>query len=135
MMVMIARAEAEQIARLAHKSGDQEIESHARKLMDALAEDQLLTTGEAAEHLGVHARNTVKAWAKAGKIRAEKVGNRYMIPMSEILRLRETPTVRNAQALETLHAEIADLGSDDGMSDAEMEMLHQSRPGTLPWER
>lgn len=133
MMVAVAREEAEAIARLAHERGDRETESRAKKILAALNDKQLLTTGQAAEQLGLRSKNTVKAWAKSGRIASEMVGSRYMIPLFEIIRMQETPIARDARALESLHAEIADLGSDEGVSDEEMESLHRSRPGTLPY--
>jgi hypothetical protein len=58
-----------------------------------------------------------------------------MIPLAEVERFREGDRVKNARALEALHAQTAALGADEGLSDDEMELLHETRPGALPWEQ
>jgi hypothetical protein len=50
-------------------------------------------------------------------------------------RIRESDPVRATRVSDQLHNRSADLGSDEGLSQEQMELLHATRPGTLPWER
>ncbi len=96
--------------------------------------DQLLTTTEAASLLHIRSVNTLKLLCRRGDIQYVMRGNRMMIPMSEIDRVQESEPIRMLRALDKAHDEIEDFGSPDGLTDEEMEILHASRPGRLPWE-
>ncbi len=111
-----------------------------RELDAALAEidssETLLTTTEAAAKLGIRSVNTIKAMVHAGRIQARKVGTHYRIPLAEIERLQSDSAIRRLQASSPVHAYLdAELGSDMTLSDEEMRILSDSRPGTLPWKR
>jgi excisionase family DNA binding protein len=123
-------------AREAAQGGD--ITETVRRLDEVIKQiqpDRLLTSTEAAELLGIRSSNTILAWCRTGYLHGVKRGGRMMIPLSEVERIREGDNVKSARALEALHAQTAALGADEGLSDDEMELLHESRPGTLPWER
>src|SRR5919201_4042551 len=80
-------------------------------------------TTEAKRLLGVGSENTVKAWAKMGLLRSRTQPNgRIQVLLDDVLRRREE---REA---------ITAIGGRD-LTEAELEALHRSRPGTLPWER
>jgi hypothetical protein len=57
-----------------------------------------------------------------------------MIPMDEVMRLRASRAVESAVASDRLHDASSMLGSDDGLSEEELEALHTARPGALPRE-
>jgi Helix-turn-helix domain len=95
----------------------------------------LLTTTEAAELLGMRSVNTLKVLLRTERVPTVKHGNRTMIPLSELLRLRSSRRLRDLRAVDRLHDESANLGADEGMSDKELEALSAGRPGTLPWQR
>lgn len=104
---------------------------------DALREldgDHLLTTTEAASLLHIRSVNTLKLLCRRGDIGYVMRGNRMMIPVSEIERVQDSEPVRMIQALDKAHDEIEDFGGPDGLTEDEMEILHASRPGSLPWE-
>lgn len=105
------------------------------RILAELQDDLLLTTTEAASLLGIGSVNTIKAMIHAGQIHARKVGTHHRIPLSEVERLRQDTTIRGLQASSRVHAEIATLGSPEGLTDQELEDLEEARPGTLPWER
>lgn len=80
-------------------------------------------TTEAKRLLGLGSENTVKAWARAGRLRSRFQPNgRIQVLLDDVLYLRE--------AAEGVSA----FGGDD-LTEEELEELHRSRSGTLPWER
>lgn len=96
---------------------------------------RMLTTTEAADLLGIRSKNTVKAMARRGQIDAAQRGGRFLIPMTEIIRLQGEPMIHDLQRIEGDYARMAFPGSDDPVSDEEMESLEEGHPGTLPWRR
>lgn len=85
----------------------------ARKLDEALVGlegRRLLTTSEAADLLGIRSVNTLKALVRAEGIQTAMHGNRMMIPLAEIERLRGSARVRGLQAADRAHDAAEDLG-------------------------
>ncbi len=108
------------------------------KIDQALQElegERLLTTTEAASLLGIRSVNTLKLLCRRGDICYVTRGNRTMIPLAELERVQESDPVRRIRILDKMHEETSELGSSGGMTEEQMEALHQSRPGTSPWER
>jgi len=105
------------------------------KVLAHIQPDHLLTSTEAARLLGVRSPNTVLLWCRTGYLHGVRRGGRTLIPLSEVERIKDGDKVRLDQVLDRLHDEAEDFGAPRGMTEDEMEMLHQSRPGTLPWER
>lgn len=100
-----------------------------------LSPDTMLTTSEAAELLGIRSKNTIKAMARRGQIAAHLVGNRYRIPLAEVVRLQDVSIMRELRASERVYDAMAFPGSDDPLSEEELESLRVGEPGTLPWQR
>jgi hypothetical protein len=94
----------------------------------------LLTTTEAAEALGMRSVNTLKVLLRAENVPTVKHGNRTMISFGELVRLRGSERLRGLRQIDRLHDDIVDLGSDEGLSEAQLEALDAGRPGNLPWE-
>lgn len=131
-----ARARKDALAaRQELENGDPE---RARELIDQvvgeLSPDSLLTTNEAKDVLGIRSVNTLKALVRKAGLRTVMRGNRMMIPLSELEQIQESEMVRRIRASDRLHAESAELGSDDGLSEEELDALDAGRPGTLPWK-
>ncbi len=106
----------------------------AQQTLQALEADQLLTTREAARLLGIRSINTLKGLVIRNGIPYQRVGNRMMLSVSDVERLRESPVMRGLRASEALHDTIDELGSVQGMTAEEMQDLEATRPGRLPWE-
>jgi|ERR1035437_7279076 excisionase family DNA binding protein len=117
---------------------DQRAQEAAERIRTALREadqDEYLTTAEAARALGIGSVNTIKAWVRTGYLAGTKAGGRTLIPRSEIERMEMDAPVRAMRAMDCLHHESADLGSDEGLTEEELRVLEAGRPGTLPWKR
>lgn len=78
--------------------------------------------------------NTLKALCRHDDIKYVMRGNRMMIPLSEIERVQDSPVVQGIRASDRAHDRLEGFGGD-GLTEQEMEDLHASRPGVLPWER
>jgi hypothetical protein len=80
-------------------------------------------TAEAKRLLGLGSENTVEAWARAGRLRSRVLPNgRIQVLLDDVLHRREA-------------AEGVSAFGGDFLTEDELEELHRSRPGTLPWER
>ncbi len=95
----------------------------AVRLLLSAEDAQWVGTTEAKRLLGLGSENTVKAWARSGRLRSRVQPNgRIQVLLDDVLQLRE--------AAEGVSA----FGGED-LTEEELEELHRSRPGTLPWER
>ena len=105
-----------------------------QRTLEALDGGQLLTTREAARLLGIRSINTLKALVIRNGIPYQKVGNRMMLPLAEVERLRQSPLMRGLRASEALHETTEELGPTDGLTAEEIQALEAARPGHLPWK-
>lgn len=109
----------------------------AMALLEALEElwrsEQTVTTTEAARLLGIRSINTLKALLKVEGIETVANGNRIMIPIDEVLRLKNSRRTQGIRASDEAHD--ASFDDDTSMTEADMDILHDSRPGRLPWQR
>ncbi len=104
-----------------------------QQTLQSLEENQLLTTREAARLLGIRSINTLKGLVIRNAIPYQRVGNRMMLPLAEVERLRESPVMRGLRASEAAHDTLDELGPEGGMTAEEMQDLEATRPGRLPW--
>ena len=109
------------------------IKERVGRLLDLLKPDSLLTTGEAAEMLGIRSRNTIKAMIARGDLQAEKHGSRFLIPLDAVQRAQESQATRELRALETLHEQTRAL--DVPTTEETLVMLDAGQPGMYPWQR
>jgi excisionase family DNA binding protein len=137
MSVTDLRKDLEHIRASAQAGDLQEVVQAVDHALQSLDGSRLLTTTEAAEVLGIRSVNTLKALVIRNGIPYERRGNRMMLPLAEVERLRETPLLRGLRASEALHETIADLGPADGegLTAEELQDLEATRPGRLPWQR
>ena len=93
-----------------------------------------ITTGMAARRLQVGSINTIKRWAREGKLKHRIVGSRCQISVESVDRLlaEGDPNVQKMQRIERLLAEIEELGAD--LTPEEWQRLAADRPGRLPWQ-
>jgi len=109
-------ADREASARLAERI------RHVRHLLSA-NDAQWIGTTEAKRLLGLGSENTVKAWARSGRLRSRVQPNgRIQVLLDDVLRRRE-----GAEG-------VSAFGGED-LTEDELEALERGRPGTYPWER
>jgi hypothetical protein len=104
-------------------------------ITERLRPQELLTTSEAAKLLGFRSRNTLKALVRAECVPTVRRGNRTMIPLEEVVRLRDQERTRGLHASERLHEQVADLGIESPLTPEELADLEAARPGVAPWKR
>ena len=100
----------------------------------SLDKERLLTTTEAAELLGIRSVNTLKSLLRLEQVPTVRRGNRTMIALGELEKVRRNERVRGLRASDAAHDAIEELGVPDGLSPAQLEELEASRPGGLPWQ-
>lgn len=103
--------------------------------LQGLDAGRLLTTTEAAEVLGIRSVNTLKALVRTENLQTVMHGNRMMIALSEVERIREGAPVRGIRAADRAHDAADALGAQDGLTQDEMDALSAGRPGIPPWRR
>jgi hypothetical protein len=117
----------EELARRKVGEGDDsaEVAERIRAVRHLLSREgaRWIGTTEAKRLLGLRSENTVKAWARAGRLRSRVLPNgRILVLLDDVLHRREA-------------AEGVSAFGGDFLTEEELEELHQSQPGTLPWER
>lgn len=139
MSITELRKVIEEIRMHAQDGNVDEVIRAADDALHTLDNDQLLTTTQAAELLGIRSVNTLKLLVRGSGIGYEMRGNRMMIPLTELQRLQESPQVRGIRTSDRLHDASADLGTEEGLNEEglnneQLEDLVLSRPGRLPWK-
>jgi len=119
MIVRDVRDHIEAARKLIDEGDAVEAQKHLSIAARQLDPGTMLTTTEAAGLLGIRSKNTIKAMARRGQIAAALRGNRYMIPMTEIIRLQDAPVIHDLHAIQRDYARMAFPGSDDPVSDEE----------------
>lgn len=134
MTIAELRAELVQAReRILHGDREGALDALDQALRD-LDAGRLLTTTEAASFLGIRSVNTLKLLLLTEQIRTVRRGNRTLIPLAEIERLRCGERVRGVRTADQLHDASEALGRES-LTPTELEVLEAGRPGTLPWER
>ncbi len=95
---------------------------------------RLLTTTEAASVLGIRSVNTFKLLLRADNVPTTRHGNRTMIALGEVERLRNSERLRGLHTSGTLHDSLTSLG-EEPVSQEVLDIIAEGRPGTPPWER
>ena len=103
------------------------------RALQGLDTDNLPITTQAAAYLGLGSVNTVKALVRREGVPYTAHGNRMMIPVAALERLRDSAVVRGLRAADRAHETTADLDGD--LTAAEREALRAGRPGRAPWDR
>jgi len=121
MIVRDVRDHVEAARKLIDEGDAAEAQKHLSIAARQLDPGTMLTTTEAADLLGIRSKNTIKAMARRGQIAAALRGNRYMIPMTEIIRLQDAPVIHDLHAaiIQRDYTRMAFPGSGDPVSDEE----------------
>ncbi len=134
MSIPSMRKALEDILEHAREGNMEEIIDTAQDALHTLAGEQLLTTREAANYLGIRSINTLKAIVIHNNLPYQRVGNRMMLSLADLERLKRDPLMRGIKSSEALHDKTEIPGADEGLSVGEMHDLEDARPGKLPWK-
>lgn len=104
------------------------------RALRVLDSSRLLTTSEAAALLGIRSINTLKLLVRRLAIPHVLHGNRMMIPLSEVERIQQHQEVRGIRASDQGHDAAEALGTQAGLTGAQLDDLARGRPGVLPWQ-
>ena len=135
MTVTEVRKEVESARSAAVAAGHDEIVARLDRVLADLGGELLFTIAETATRLGIRSTTTVKAMVHAGQITVHRIGSESMIPLSEVERLERDEGIQRLIAADRIHDESGMLGAPDGMAQEEMDVLSQTRPGSVPWQR
>jgi hypothetical protein len=134
MSIAELREELVQVRELVLHGEQERALSTLDRALRELAPEQLLTTTEAANLLGIRSVNTLKLLLRAEEVPVVRHGNRTMIPLGEVERLQRGDRVRGLRTSARMHEAIASLG-EEPVSQEALDIIAAGRPGTLPWER
>ena len=96
--------ELEIVATELRKSGDMGLAERVNRVVEDLRQEttpsdgELMTTGDAAELLGVRSINTVKRWVRDGLLSGYRRGGRILVSRSSVIEMADRPTVAEQQA-------------------------------------
>jgi excisionase family DNA binding protein len=99
--------ELEEVAEELRRAGDTRLVQRVHRVIDdlrreetSLADNDLMTTGEAAELLGVRSINTIKRWVADGLLAGYRRGGRVLVTRASVLKMKDVPTVAEQRAFE-----------------------------------
>jgi hypothetical protein len=121
-----ASAEAGQLDQVVERVND---------ALQALDDQRLLTTTEAAALLGIRSVNTLKLLVRRLGISYVRHGNRMMLALDDVERVQRDQVVAGVRASDSAHDEMEALGAAGGLTSEQMYTLEAGRPSHLPWQR
>jgi excisionase family DNA binding protein len=95
---------------------------------------ELMTTGEAAEALGVRSVNTIKRWAGDGLLEGFQRGGRMLVSKSSVDAMRNSKVVNARVATERRDADVF-AAFDDGDEAPDPSEMRATWEGRKPWEK
>ena len=99
-----------------------------------LDSQRLLTTTQAATLLGIRSVNTLKLLLRRERVPTVRRGNRTMVTLGDVEKLRDSERVRGIRASDAAHDATGELGVSGGLTRSQLDDLEAARPGTPPWE-
>lgn len=130
------RKDLEAIKSSAEAGNIQQVVERINRTLKTLEEPRLLTTTEAASLLGIRSVNTLKLLIRQLGIPYERHGNRMMIALDEVERLKASRVLKGIHASDQAHDAVDNLvGASDSMTQQQMATLEAERPAVAPWQR
>jgi excisionase family DNA binding protein len=125
---------AEQIRRLGAPDLAEKVRQVADDLRqaDLAAAHDLITTGAAAELLGVRSINTIKRWVRDGLLKGYRRGGRVLVSRASAQRMADAPAIAEQRAFEQSLAEA--IAPFENLPDEELP-TSATWEGRKPWER
>jgi excisionase family DNA binding protein len=108
------------------------IGSEVAVLRAEAAPPKLMTTGEAAEALGIRSVNTIKRWTQDGKLEGFRRGGRVLVSARSVAALAESSLIGREREYER---EVDEALAPFDAGEREIPELGQTWEGRKPWER
>jgi excisionase family DNA binding protein len=135
MSISNMRKDLEAIKSSAEAGNIQQVVERVNRTLKTLEESRLLTTTEAASLLGIRSVNTLKLLIRQLGISYERHGNRMMIALDDVERLKASRVLKGIHASDQAHDVVDNLGASGPLTQEQMETLEAERPGVAPWQR
>jgi hypothetical protein len=103
--------------------------------LQAIPRPRLLTMEEAAHVLGIRSPLIAELLLGLEGVKLTERGDEVLAELGEVERVFDSERARMTRADDKVHDMLEDFGGRTEMTEEELENLHLSRPGTLPWER
>jgi len=129
------RKDLEAIKSSAEAGNIQQVVERINRTLKTLNESRLLTTTEAASLLGIRSVNTLKLLIRQLGIPYERHGNRMMIALDDVERLKASQVLKGIHASDQAHDVVDNLGASGPLTQEQIEMLEAERPAVAPWQR
>src|SRR5690349_12252244 len=125
------RERLEAVSRQLRNAGRDDLAGEIEPVLAALrrpVDRDLISTGQAAQLLGVRSVNTIKRWVREGLLEGYRMGGRVKVTRTSVLRMASSPALAAQQSFDReLETAVALLGPDEGEEPEEW-------PGRMPWE-
>jgi excisionase family DNA binding protein len=124
----------EQLAQELEERGETSVAKRIAQEVTALRAQtslpKLMTTGEAAEALGIRSINTIKRWAQDGKLEGYRRGGRVLVSARSVAAMAESPLVAREH---TFERDLEDAYAPFGFDEAEVPDFGDTWVGRKPW--
>ena len=129
----LAAQELEALTRDLRSQGASDVAERVQHALDLLRDPgELITTGQAAEQLGIRSTNTVKRWARQGLLEGFRRGGRVMVSQRSVQAMLAKPEIAREQSFEQELADVLDI-FDAG--DEPLPPSGMAHAGRKPWEQ
>jgi excisionase family DNA binding protein len=122
------------------QDGQSELARRVRQVAEDLRQEdqpdthELITTGEAAEILGVRSINTVKRWVREGALEGFRRGSRILVSRASVQRMVDAPAVAAQHAREREMDALLETFEPSGAKQIEVPPSAAGWVGHKPWE-
>jgi hypothetical protein len=134
-MLTQAREEIRAARALAAARGEMDVVQRLDQALAVMEPERLLTPAQAAEFLGIRSSTIVQILARLEGLHTVQRNQQMLIPLSELERIQDSKRLQDIRASDRIHAEAEMLGAPDGLTQEELDILEEDRPGRLPWLR
>ena len=122
---------AQELEQRGETSAAERIGQEVAVLRAETAPPKLMTTGEAAEALGIRSINTIKRWAQDGKLEGYRRGGRVLVSARSVEAMAESSLISRQRDIER---EFDEALAPFEFGDGEVPELGMTSSGRKPWE-
>ena len=134
MSIADLRKDLEEIRASAEAGNLPQVMRKVDQALSALDGSQLLTTSEAASLLKIRSVNTLKLLIRRMGLAYVMRGNRMMISLAAVERIQQSQEVRGIRASDRAHDVAEAQGTQETLTQSQLDVLSDARPGRVPWQ-